>query len=420
MHSLWVKYRDTSLVIKLSIGFAIGLLLALIFGDDANVLAPLGDLFLRLLQLIVIPIVVLTLITALTSAPPSSLARVGPKAVIYFTVTTLVAATLGIAAGKLVNPGQGIALPSTASEAPPMPETTSVADILLGLVPTNLFTALTDGNMLALIFVAIIVGLTVSTMRSSGDSQVAKNADFFTSMVAAANNVTFRILDGILQYAPFGVLGLAASTLGDQSTQALADLGIVLLTYVGATAVHMIVLYGGLLLLSGISIVKFVRTSASPMLTALTTGSSSGTLPVTLKAGHAAGISDGVRGFVLPLGATINMDGAAIRLSLYAVLAANVAGEELTLGTMAMLVLSTTAISIGAAGIPGAGPVVLTMLLSQAGLPLEIVGIVAGIDLILNQLSTMCNVTGDLVGAHVIDKSEKRLLKRHRSRSEAE
>lgn len=420
MHSIWVKYRDTSLVIKLSIGFALGLLIATIFGESASVLAPFGDLFLRLLQLIVIPIVVLTLITALTSAPPSSLARVGPKAVIYYTATTLIAASLGLAAGKLVNPGQGLTLPTKSSEAPPMPESTSIVDILLGVVPTNLFAALTEGNMLALIFVAIIAGLTVSTMRASGDSQVVKNADFFSSMVAAANNVTFRILDGILQYAPLGVLGLAASTLGGQSLQALADLGIVLLTYVGATAVHMIVLYGGLLLVSGISIAKFLRTSAPPMLTALTTGSSSGTLPVTLKAGRVAGLSDSVGGFVLPLGATINMDGAAIRLSLYAVLAANVVGEELTLGTMAMLVLSTTAISIGAAGIPGAGPVVLAMLLTQAGLPLEIVGIIAGIDLILNQLSTMCNVTGDLVGAHVIDKSEKRFLKRHRSRSEAE
>lgn len=368
-------------------------------------LAPLGELFLRLLQMIVVPLVVLTLIGAVNTDSTRTLARVGPKAFLYFLTTTAVAAVLGLVAARIVSPGAGLSLPE---ERVPEPETTSAIDIILGIVPENVVAAFADANMLALIFVAIIVGLAVSAMRHASDAVTSGRGETLLGIVSAATDVTYRILGGVLQYAPVGVFGLVASTVGGQSIEAIATLGKLTAMYVVTVAVHIGVVYLVPLLLLRINVGGFLKNSGEAMLTALTTGSSSGTLPVTLKCGRKAGLSENVAGFMLPLGATVNMDGAAIRLSAYTVLAANVAGKDLSFGDMIGIVLTAALVSIGAAGIPGAGPVVLAILLTQAGLPLEVVGIVAGVDILLNSISTMCNVTGDLTGAHIVDRTEAR------------
>lgn len=403
MSRVWQYYRDTSLIAKLSVGFVLGLIVAVIFGSSASVLSPLGELFLRLLQMIVVPLVMLTLIAAVNTDSTRSLARVGPKALLYFLSTTAVAATLGLVAARLVDPGAGLSLPD---DSVPQPETTSAIDILLGIVPENIVEALASANMLALIFVAIIIGLALSAMRHTNDTVISERGETLLNIVSAATDVTYRILGGILQYAPVGVFGLVASTVGGQSLEAIATLGTLTGMYVVSVAIHIALVYLVPLLLFRVNIGHFLKNSVEAMLTALTTGSSSGTLPVTLKCGRKAGLSENVAGFMLPLGATVNMDGAAIRLSAYTVLAANVAGKDLSFGDMVGIVLTAALVSIGAAGIPGAGPVVLSILLTQAGLPLEVVGIVAGVDILLNNISTMCNVTGDLTGAHIVDKTE--------------
>lgn len=405
MLRIWKYYRDTSLIVKLAAGFVLGLIVAAVFGSSASALSPLGELFLRLLQMIVIPLVVVTLIGAVNMGSPGSLARIGPKAILYYLSTTLVAVVIGLGAASLVDLGAGMSLPQEKIESP---ETTSAADVLLGIVPENIVSALANANMLSVIFVAIIVGLAISAMRHANDSVVSGRGEGLLNLVSGAKDVTYRILDGILQYAPVGVFGLAASTIGGQSLDAVVTLGTLIGTYYGSIAVHIALVYVLLLVLFRVNVLRFFKNSSEALVTGFTTGSSSGTLPVALKCARKAGLAENVSGFVLPLGATVNMDGAALRLGAYAVLAANVVDKDLSFTAMAGLVLTATLVSIGAAGIPGAGPVVLSIMLTQAGLPLEVVGIVAGVDILLNSVSTMCNVTGDMVGAHIIDKTENR------------
>lgn len=401
----WRRYRDTSLIVKMTAGFVLGLVVALLFGQQAEVLSPIGDILLRLLQLVVIPIIMLTLIDAVNNTQSGSLARIGAKALIYYILTTIAAVVISLALALLVNPGNGLENPDTSAKTPEPP---SFVDQLLGIVPENLFQALADGKILALIFVSMIVGLTVAAMRRSSDPTISDYGATLYKLVLAAKEMTFRILGGILQYAPFGVFALVATKIGGQGFEALGALGKLTGVVYAGLAVQILLIYVPLLLLYRVPIGTFFRNAREPMATAFTTQSSSGTIPVSMNSAKNAGIFQEVSGFVIPVGATINMDGAVIRLGASVVLAANIAGQDMTAPELGAIVLTATFVSIGTAGVPGAGLIGLTILLTQAGLPIETVGLIAGVDVILGMGATMLNITGDLTGAHLIDKSERR------------
>lgn len=405
----WRYYRDTSLIIKMSVGFILGLLVALTFGDDASVLAPVGELLLRLLQMIVVPIIMVTLIHAVSTTRTGSVARIGSKALVYYIITTVGAVAISLAIALPVAPGNGLELPRADTTAPEAP---SFVEQLLGIVPENAFAALGEGRILALIFVALIVGVTMARMRRSEDEHITDLGNTLRKFVLAAEELTFRILGAILQYAPIGVFALVASKIGSQGAEALIALGKLTIVVYAALAVQILVVYIPLLLVYRVSIPRFFRTSRDAMLTAFTTQSSSGTIPVTLNCARKAGIRRDVAGFVVPVGATVNMDGAVVRLGASVVLAANIVGREMSIPELIGIVLTATLVSIGTAGVPGAGLIGLTILLTQTGLPIDIVALVAGVDVILGMGATMLNVTSDLVGAHVIDKSEAKTRKR--------
>ena len=403
---LWRRYRDTALFLKMTAGFVLGLIVAFVFGEKAQVLSPIGDILLNLLQLIVIPIIMVTLIDAVNSTRPGNLVRVAFKTFAFYILTTIAAVVISLALALLVNPGTGLHRPEKGAETPEAP---SFVDQLVGIFPENIFKALVDGNILALIFVAMVVGLTMAGMRRSSDSTVSGFGKLMYDLVLAAKEMTFRILAGILQFAPFGIAALVASDIGSQGLDALAALGkLTGVVYAGLGA-QILLIYIPLLLFNRIPVGGFFRVAGAPMATAFTTQSSSGTIPVSLEATRKAGILQEVAGFVIPLGATINMDGAVIRLGASVVLAANIVGHDMSVLELGAIVLTATLVSIGTAGVPGAGLIGLTILLQQAGLPLETVALVAGVDVLLGMGATMINITGDLVGVHLIDKSEKRI-----------
>lgn len=405
---MWAKYRDSSLIQKLAVGFACGIIFAIALGEKAEVLSPLGSLFLRLLQMIVVPLVILSVVVALADAPQSSLKRVGPKATLFYLFTTLIAATLGLLSALLTNPGQGISIDNIGTSAVKEPTETSVADMVLGIVPVNIVEAIANADMLALVFISIIVGIAISMLRESASTQTAERANFLLHGIQALKDVTFMLLNGILLYAPIGVFALTASTLGGQSWDTLGSVAWIMVIFLATALIHFIVIYLGSILAVRESIPRFFKNVGPVMLTALSTGSSSATLPVSLRQAEKAQISSGISGFVIPLGSTINMDGLALRLPLYTIVGANVAGITFSLSELIILVLLTTAISIGIAGVPGGGPIATSMLYLEAGIPLEIIGVLIGIDLLLNQFSTMMNVTGDFTAAVVIDKTERK------------
>lgn len=406
---IWHRYRDTSLFVKMTIGFVLGLIVALLFGQQAQVLSPIGDILLNLLQLVVIPIIMLTLIDAVNSTQSGRLVRVASKTFVFYLVTTIAAVVISLALALLVNPGTGLQSPESGGETPDPP---SFIDQLVGIFPENIFQALADGNILALIFVSMVVGLTLVGMRRSSDSTISGFGTLLYKIVLGGKEMTFRILGGILQYAPVGVFALVASDIGSQGFDALAALGKLTGVIYAGLAAQILLIYIPLLLIYRVPIGGFFRTAREPMVTAFTTQSSSGTIPVSLKATKSAGILDEVASFVVPLGATINMDGAVIRLGASVVLAANIVGRDMSMLELGVIVLTATFVSIGTAGVPGAGLIGLTILLKQAGLPMETVALVAGVDVILGMGATGLNITGDLVGTHLIDKSEKRFSRK--------
>lgn len=402
---IWRYYRDTSLIVKMTVAFVLGLTAAIIFGQSAEVVSPAGDLFLRLLQMIVIPIIVITLIDALSSPTSGKIARIATKSVVYYLLTTAGAVVISLAIAVPVRPGDGLDLPDKAAKTPDAP---SLIDQLLGIVPENGFQALAQGKILPLIFLALIIGATLGRMCGSEDQRTSELGAKLRDLILAAKELIFRVLGGILQYAPVGVFALVATQIGGQGGDALLALGKLTAVVYAALAVQILLIYIPLLLFSRVGIGQFFRTSRDAMVTAFTTQSSSGTIPVTLNCARQAKIRDDVASFVIPVGATVNMDGAVIRLGASVVLAANIVGRDMSIPALAGIVLTATLVSIGTAGVPGAGLIGLTILLTEAGLPTEIIGLVAGVDVILGMGATMLNVTSDLTGAHVINASENR------------
>lgn len=402
---IWHYYRDTSLILKMTAGFVLGLAAALALGKNAEFLTPVGDILLHLLQLIVVPIIMLTLIDAINYAESGNLIRIASKSFVFYILTTMVAMIIGLTLALMAEPGNGLRKPDANVDSPEPP---SLADTLTQIVPDNFFKTLADGNILGLIFIAIIVGIGLKSMRNAKDSQIAGYGQQLHQLVLAGRELTFRLLNGVLQYAPIGVFGLVATRIGEQGSGALIALGkLTIVIYAGLT-LQILLLYVPLMLVYRVHVLNFFRNCREAMATAFITQSSSGTIPISLQAARRSNLLEDVAGFVIPVGATVNMDGAIIRYGASVVLAANMVGYSMSVTELALLVLTATLVSIGTAGVPGAGLIGLTILLNQAGLPLDIVALVAGVDVILGMGATMLNVTGDLVGTHIIDRSERK------------
>lgn len=414
--SWWRRYYEFSLVWKFLIALVAGAVVGLIVGPSITAIEPLGDLFLRLLQMLVMPLVVFTLIAGASTVHPARLGRVGGKIFIYYIVTSLIAICVGIALAVLVNPGTGLDMPAEGEEAEEAP---SIVDSLLDIVPENPFAALAEGNVLAAIFVAVIGGIALGTMLHSENERMQELGQSVRRLVDAGTEIMFKLIRGVLEYGPIGVFALIAAVLGETGTDALIPLGKLIGTVYGGVAIQ-IGFYCLLLLLIGMSLARFFRAARLPMVTAFVTRSSNGTLPVTIRGAQRLGIDEGVYGFSLPLGATINMDGTALYVGVATVFVANVSGVDLSVADLLGVVLVGTLASIGTAGVPGAGLIMLSLAITQAGLPFAAVALVAGVDALLDMVRTMGNITGDLVGTYLVARSEKGMLSEPEAGSEAE
>lgn len=403
MKAVWRKYTDTSLIVKITIALILGVIVGLLFGEEAAVLAPLGDLLLNLLTFLIIPLILFTLMVGVNQSRLGDLGRMGGKVFLYYVLSSAFAIIVGLTVASLFQPGTGMTLP--ADETFETPENPGVINVLLNIVPSNIFTAFTEMNLLGIIFTAFAFGLAIAYMRSS--AEFGELGEHLYKTVNGLNEATIVVLKVILQYVPIGVFAIMAEVVGSQGLDTLLSLGEMVLVLYVAIAVQ-IVLYTLLLILMKIKPGIFFRHARTPILTAFVTQSSSGTLPLTLEAARGLGLSKSLYGFSLPLGATINMDGAAIRIAVSAAFAANLTGNPLSLPDMLMVVLVGTLASVGTAGVPGAGIVMIATVFAQLGLPMEAVALLTAIDALVGMGATMLNVTGDLVGTTVIDKTEKK------------
>ncbi|MDG5499574.1 dicarboxylate/amino acid:cation symporter [Marinobacter sp. BGYM27] len=404
MRALLNIYLNSSLILRVSIALVLGVVVGLIGGPQvADWLAPVGELLLRLLKFLIVPIVLFTLLVGINQASIGSMGRVGRKLLGFYVLTSALAMIVGLVVASLFEPGSGMTLDENAEIE--VPENPGFVKVLLSIVPTNIFGAFAEPNLLGIIFTAIVFGIALLKVRES--DKHAALGDQLYRVIEALNEITLKVMAGVLQYVPIGVFAIVAKTAGEQGTDTILALGDMVLVLYIALAVHLVV-YCGLMRAFGVRLTDFFREARTPMATAFATQSSSGTLPLTLDAARRLGIPKQIYGVSLPLGATVNMDGAAIRIAISAVFAANVVGIPLDLMTMIEIVLIGTLTSIGTAGVPGAGIVMIATVFAQVGLPIETVALLVSIDALVGMGATGLNVTGDLVCTSIIAKTEKK------------
>lgn len=399
--------KKLHLTIKILIGLIAGIIVGIVLNLTGQAsladtyIKPFGTLFLNLIKMVIVPLVFASLVMgACGLGDIRKVGRVGGKTMVYFLMTTASAVVLGLIIGKLLNVGSGLTLPSDAAyEAA---AATNFVDTLLNIIPTNPFDALAKGNMLQVIAFALFVGVGIAVL--------GEKAEVFKKGMEGFAEVMYTIIGGIMKLAPYAVFALIIPVVASQGVSVLGPLFMLIFAVYLACALHAGIVYSITVKLMGkMSPIKFFKLAAPAMLFAYTTASSSATLPFTMEASRKMGVSHEIRSFVLPLGATVNMDGTAAFQGICALFVAAVYGINLSLGQMAMIVLSATLASIGTAGVPGAGTVMLGMVLTSVGLPLDAIVIIMGVERILDMARTCINVTGDMACAVIVAKSEGEL-----------
>ena len=407
-HGLWARWRGMMLWKQIFIALALGAGLGIALNqtghaDIALAIKPIGTMFVNAIKMLIVPLIFVSLVVGMMSMQDlGKMGRVGLKTVVLYLFTTAIAITIGLGLGIVLQPGAGIDMSAAASavesEAAP-----SVIQIIVDLIPTNPIAAAVDGNVLQIIVFAILFGIAINL---AGEKATPVRV-FFESL----SEVIYKLTAIIIAFAPYGVFALMVWVAGTYGLDMLLPLGKVIFAVYLGCVIHALLVYGGMIkLLARLNPVRFFQGVFEPAMVAFTSTSSSGTLAVSMTAAEKnLGVSRGISSFVLPLGATINMDGTALYQGVCALFVAQAFGVDLSGTDYLTIILTATLASIGTAGVPGAGVIMLSLVLASVGLPLEGVAVIAGIDRILDMARTALNVTGDCAVAVVVAKSEGEL-----------
>lgn len=369
-----------------------------------GILKLLGTGFLNAIKLIVVPLVFVSIVYATASLDDlKKIGRIGGKTFVFYTLTTAVAIILALCVGGLLKPGVGVNLDMLiANEVTTSVPAASVnfVDTLLNMIPTNLFTAFIEGNILGIIFFAILLGLSMTL--------VGEKAKPLLTVFESTNEVLLQLVQLVMKFAPYGVFALLSTTFASFGFSALMPLIKYVLNVVLALGLQLVVVYMGMLFFIGkLRPSVFLKKFAPIFNICLSTASSSAALPLALEHSEESfGVSKKVSSFTLPLGATINMDGTAIMQGISVMFIAQIYGISLGLNDYIMVILSAVLASIGTAGVPGVGMIMLTMVLASVNLPVEGIALIMGVDRIIDMLRTAVNVAGDNVCTILIAKSE--------------
>lgn len=396
----------TKILWALGLGAIVGVVLNLtapgFFAEaDQYFFTPLGTIFLNLIKMLIVPLVFFSIVVGVANiGDPKALGRMGSKAMIFFLTTTAIAITIGITLAVLFQPGNkgefDVEQASyEANEAPP------VADTLLGIIPANPIDAMASGDMLQIIFFAVFIGL--------GLSYLGKKVELVTRFMEQGNELMMFLVTLVMKFAPYGTFALIASAVGKQGFDALQAMFWYMLVVLLGLLVHFVVVYGSALkFLAKRNPITVLKEYIPALTVAFSTSSSSATLPVSMEiAQKKLNVPKGVSSFVQPLGATINMDGTAIMQGVATIFIAQVYGVDLSLSQMLIVVLTAVLASVGTAAVPGAGLIMLAMVLESVGLPVEGIALIIGIDRLLDMSRTMINCFGDLTCALYVAESEK-------------
>lgn len=381
------------------IGFVVGAIFGLLFKGPSISISWIGDLFLRLLKMLIVPLVFFSLLTGVASISDSKkLGRVGIKIIIYYLATTTIAVIIGLIVAGIFNPAAGMKLAPVAGYKPPtIPQ---LKDVLLNLFTTNPFQSLSAGDILPVIVFALFLGISAVLAGEKGQPLIRLGESVAEAM--------YKLTTIVMAFAPIGVFSLIAATVAKQGPAVLLPfINLILVCYL-AYFVHVALTYTSIVkFLAKANPFKFFKAVSEASLMAFVTRSSNATLPVTMRVSEERiGLPRSIFSFTLPLGATINMDGTAIYQGVAALFIAAIYNVPLGFPQYLMIVLLATLGSIGTAGVPGAGLIMLAMVLQGVGLPLEGLGLIAGIDVILDMGRTCLNVIGDVVCTAAVSYSE--------------
>ncbi len=400
---------------KIVVAMALGVLTGLVFGESAAALKPIGEAFLRLIKMIVIPLVLASMTVGITSIhDPKKLGRVGLTLLILYAVTTVIAIGLGVSLGYFFTPGSGLTLiadaselPSTTLQAPP-----SMVDMVLGIIPSNPFAALVNENILQIIVFAIFLGISINFAGQRGRALLETLESLADSM--------YRMTSIVMEFTPIGVFAIMAAVTGTLGISVIGTLLKFFLVYLLAvflqfTFVHMGILY----FLARLNPIPFLKGMSDAIMVGFSTCSSSASLPVALHCCQEnLGVSKNIASFALPLGTAFNMNGAAIFQGMAALFVAQAYGIELGWTQILTIVVAAVMSAVGAAGIPGTGYLMLSVVLASVPLPLEGLTILVGIDRLREMFSTSLNIIGDAVTCVYVAKREGELDERQYYHSE--
>lgn len=386
---------------QILIAIIAGILAGLALHENASHLKILGDIFISLLKMIIVPLIMASMVTGIVSIGNiRKLGRIGIRTFAYYMATTLLAVTVGLVLVNLLKPGVGAELAAETAFEPGSHQVPSVAKTILDIVPKNIFKAMADDKVLSVIFFSLLLGAALSSVGQAAKPIIT----FFDSL----NTVMMKITDWIMRLAPLGVFALMAHTIGTTGLAVIRPLTLYIITVLAGLAIHACLTLPLLLMLfAKFSPFRFISHMFSAVATAFSTASSAATLPISMECLEKnTGISNKITSFVMPLGATINMDGTALYEAVAAMFIAQAYAIQLTFAQQLIIVLTATLASIGAAAIPSAGLVTMVIVLRAVGLPLEGIGMILAVDRILDMCRTAVNVWGDSCGTAVIARLE--------------
>ena len=394
--------------IALVLAIAAGLLLQKHAQFAETYIKPFGTIFLNLLKFIVVPIVLFSIMCGIISMRDiKKVGAIGLKTVVYYMCTTAFAITIGLIGGNLFK--KMFPVIATTDLSYQVGEKTSLMDTIVNIFPSNFISPMAEANMLQVIVMALLIGFAIILVGEEKNTRIITACNDL-------NDVFMKCMEMILKLSPIGVFCLLCPVVAANGATIIGSLAMVLLAAYVCYIVHAVVVYSfAVKTIGGISPLTFFKEMLPAIMFAFSSASSVGTLPINMECTEKLGTSREIASFILPLGATINMDGTAIYQGVCAVFIASCYGIDLTIGQMATIVLTATLASIGTAGVPGAGMVMLAMVLQSVNIPVEGIALVAGIDRIFDMGRTTINITGDAACAVVVSKMEDRKVARTKS-----
>ena len=401
MGYIFKPWRNWSLFTRIMIGFVLGIAVGLIWGPGAKALNPLGTILTRLLTMVVAPLVLCLLVCAAADVGDGKkLGRMGVKTVVCFLLSTAIAIVLGLVTSNIIGVGTGVTIQQTASTTAAAAKEVSMLDTLINIIPNNPFEALAKQNLLQIIFFALILGFALMKLGEP----VKPLLDIFRSGQEAMKEIT----NIVLEFTPYGVFGLMANVVGSNGPEILIPYIKAIAAMYIAGAIYVIVVQAGIMVgvIGRVNPFRFLKTMKEAMAFVFATCSSVATIPLNLKCTKDLGVDDETANFVIPFGAVMNMNGTAIYEAVAVVFTAQIFGIDLSFTQQVMIMLTATLASIGTAGIPGSGLVMLTIVLSSVNLPMEAIGLLAGIDRILNMGRVIPNIVGDAASAVIVSRTE--------------